>query len=68
MDGTRCPADPYEVAVAYCMNTLDAADAAAFDQHLLVCNECWGIVEATEEYVLAMRAAAERLRVEPDAR
>jgi hypothetical protein len=44
------------------MDTLDAADAAAFDQHLLVCDECWGIVEATEAYVRAMREAAERLR------
>jgi hypothetical protein len=25
------------------MDTLDAADAAAFDEHLLVCDECWGI-------------------------
>jgi hypothetical protein len=43
------------------MDTLDAADAAVFDQHLLVCDECWGIVEATDEYVRAMRAVVERL-------
>jgi hypothetical protein len=57
----RCPVDPDEVAEAYCLDTLDAADTAAFDEHLLVCDECWGIVEATDEYVRAMRAVAERL-------
>jgi hypothetical protein len=44
------------------MDTLDAADTAAFDGHLLVCDECWGIVEATAEYVRAMREAARWLR------
>jgi hypothetical protein len=44
------------------MDTLDAADDAAFDEHLLVCDECWGIVEATEAYVRAIREAAQRLR------
>jgi hypothetical protein len=62
LDATRCPANPAEVAEAYCMNTLDAADAAAFDEHLLGCDLCWGIVEATEAYVRAMREAAQRLR------
>ena len=62
MDAIRCPVDPGEVAEAYCMDTLDAADAAAFDEHLLVCDACWGIVEATEAYVRAMREAAQRLR------
>ena len=58
------------------MDTLDAADAAAFDEHLLVCDECWMAVEVTDRYVRAMREAAERLRRdstgslpgEPDAR
>jgi hypothetical protein len=68
LDATRCPADPDEVAKAYCMETLEAADAAAFDEHLLVCDECWRIVEATEEYVRPMRIAVARLRKEPDAR
>jgi hypothetical protein len=40
---------------------MDTLDAAAFDGHLLVCDECWGIVEATAEYVRAMREAAQRL-------
>jgi hypothetical protein len=37
--------------------TLDAA----FDEHLLVCDECWGIVEATEAYVRAIWEAAQQL-------
>jgi hypothetical protein len=61
LDATRCPADPGEVAEAYVMDTLDEADAATFDEHLLVCDECWGIVEATEAYVRAIREAARRL-------
>jgi len=62
LDAIRCPANPGEVAEEYCMDALDAADAAAFDEHLLVCDECWGIVEATETYVRAMREAAQHLR------
>jgi hypothetical protein len=65
LDATRCPVDPDEVAKAYCMDTLDAADTAAFDEHLLVCDDCWGIVEATDEYVRAMREAAEQLLEPP---
>ena len=68
LGATRCPANPDEVAEAYCMDALDAADDAAFDEHLLVCDECWGIVEATEQYVRAMRVAAERIQTEPDPR
>jgi hypothetical protein len=37
------------------MYTLDAADAAAFEEHLLVCSECRETVEATQAYVRAMR-------------
>ena len=45
-----CPADPDQVAEAYCMDALGAADGAAFEVHLLECGECRAIVEATEEY------------------
>jgi hypothetical protein len=44
------------------METLNAADVAAFDEHLLARDECSGIVEATEAYMLAIREAAQRLR------
>ena len=60
-----CPADPDEVAEAYCMDALGAADGAAFEVHLLECGECRAIVEATEEYVRAMRIAAERRAAAP---
>jgi hypothetical protein len=62
LPATPCPAKPEEVAEAYVMETLDAADAAAFDEHLLVCDECLVIVEATYDYVRAMRDSAEQLR------
>ena len=62
LHATPCPAKPEEVAEAYVMETLDTADAAAFDEHLLVCDKCLAIVEVTDEYVRAMRAAAEQWR------
>ena len=55
------PDDPDGVAEAYCMKALDAADAAVFEEHLLVCGECRATFEAVMEYVRAIRAAAERL-------
>jgi hypothetical protein len=62
LHATRCPAKPEEVAEAYVMETLDAADAAAFDEHLLVCDPCLAIVEAAYDYVRAMPRAGEQLR------
>jgi hypothetical protein len=50
------------------MDTMNAADAATFEEHLLVCGECWATVEVVAEYVRAIRTAAERMRTEPDAR
>ena len=44
------------------MGTLPAADAAKFEEHLLVCQECRILLESTEQYVRAMGNAAERLR------
>jgi hypothetical protein len=38
LHATPCPSKPEEVAEAYVMETLDAANAAAFDEHLLVCD------------------------------
>jgi hypothetical protein len=62
LHATRCPTDLDEVAEAYCMDTLDAGDAAAFDEHLLVCDKCWAVVEVTDRYVRALSEAAEQLR------
>jgi hypothetical protein len=64
----ECPADLEEVAEAYYMDALDAADAAAFEEHLMVCDECLHIVEATEKYVRSLRESLERIQTEPDAR
>jgi hypothetical protein len=61
-DPDRCPADPDEVAEAYCMGTLDRATATAFEDHYITCDGCAEIVEATEHYVRAMKVAAQRLR------
>ena len=44
------------------MGTLADDDAAAFEEHLLVCGRCMASVEAAEEYVRAMRGAARELR------
>ena len=58
----RCPADAEEIAESYIMGTLPDDDAAAFEEHLLVCGRCMAAVEAAEEYVRAMSGAARELR------
>jgi predicted anti-sigma-YlaC factor YlaD len=65
MLATPCPDDPDAIAEAYVIAALDATDAAAFEEHLLVCGECRATVEAVAEYVRAIRAAAGRMRKEP---
>ena len=46
----------------YVMGSLPEAEAAVFEEHLLVCGRCLAMAEATEEYVCAMRSAARELR------
>lgn len=58
----RCPADAEETAEVYVMGSLPEAEAAVFEEHLLVCGRCLAMAEATEEYVCAMRSAARELR------
>jgi len=41
---------------------LSAADAAAFEEHFLVCDECLARVEATDGYVRSMKEALGWLR------
>jgi hypothetical protein len=62
LHASPCPAKPEEVTEAYVVETLDAADAAAFEEHCLTCARRLAIVEATDEYVRAMRESAGRLR------
>ena len=59
---TRCPADPEEVSEAYYKGTLGRADAAAFEEHYLVCKRCSAVMEDMDRYVRAMQTAARRLR------
>jgi hypothetical protein len=61
-DSDRCPAQSNVIAEAYVMNTLARADAAVFEEHLLVCSGCRAAVEDAEHYVRAMKIAAQRLR------
>jgi hypothetical protein len=61
-DPEHCPAEPDEVAEAYCMGTLDRVAAIAFEDHYIRCHRCAELVEATEKYVRAMQLAASRLR------
>ncbi len=58
----RCPAQVSEVAEAYVMNTLDRAEAAAFEDHLMTCTRCAAAAEDADHYVRAMKIAAQRLR------
>ena len=67
IDSDRCPAQLSVIAEAYVMNTLGRADAAVFEEHLLVCSRCRAAVEDAEHYVRAMKIAAQRLRT-PKAR
>jgi hypothetical protein len=45
----------------YVMRTLPESDAERLEEHLLVCAECGDRLEAMDQFVTAMRAAAERI-------
>jgi hypothetical protein len=62
----RCPADPAETAEGYIMDTLDDAEAEAFEEHCLVCRGCLAVLEETERYVRAMRIATRRRRTDTE--
>ena len=61
-DSNHCPADLSDAAEAYVMNRLDPADAAIFEEHLLICGRCIAAVEEANQYGRAMKVAAQRLR------
>ena len=46
----------------YALEPLPEAELAPLEEHLLICSECRNRLEATEQYVMAMRAAAATLR------
>lgn len=64
IDPGRCPLDPEETAEAYVLGTLSPEVAAAFEDHYLTCAACAAVVEAADEYVRAMRAAAKHSKPE----
>jgi hypothetical protein len=61
-DLDHCPADREEVAEAYAMGTLDAAETAAFEDHYITCNSCALAVQEAAGCVGGMRDAARGLR------
>ena len=53
------PRHPSEDALEnYAFHRLSEEDTACFEEHLLVCDACQEAVEATEEFILLMKAAA----------
>ncbi len=65
-DFNQCPNNPEEVAEAYVMGTLSAEQATAFENHYVGCNRCALVLQKVVEYVDAMRAAAKKMRDEPE--
>ena len=49
----------------YSLGDFSAAEAAPFDEHLLICDQCRAKVEANDVFVGAMRLAAGRIRGKP---
>jgi hypothetical protein len=47
---------------SYAMLTLPEPEAERLEEHLLVCAECSGRLQSTDEFVAAMRAAAAKMR------
>ena len=45
----------------YSMGRLEAAQAAALEEHLLVCEECCERLAQTEDFIAILRAALRRL-------
>lgn len=43
---------------SYAMRTLPAPEVESLEEHLLICAECRDRLQATDEYVAAMTAAA----------
>jgi hypothetical protein len=60
LDPNHCPADPFETAAGYIMDTLDNADAEVFEEHCLICCRCLAALEEAERYVHAMQIATQK--------
>jgi hypothetical protein len=46
----------------YAMRTIPESACATLEEHLLICEDCRDRLEATDEYVAAIRAAAGKIR------
>jgi len=62
MDGMGSPHMNAEDVERYSLGSLSDEEAAGFDEHLLICELCRSSVEASDEYVASMRAAARKIR------
>jgi anti-sigma factor RsiW len=60
----QCPPDLDEMAEMYCLGLLSREDAEAFEDHYMICPQCADGVQAEEQYVRAMQAAAHEMRAE----
>ncbi len=66
LDSNECPANPEEVAERYIMGTLSKEQETTFEDHYVACNQCATLLGRTAEHVDAMRAAAKKVRSEPE--
>lgn len=62
MEIDRCPADPNELVEAYLSHRLAKEDSAVFEDHFLGCPRCSERLQFTDDFITAVRHAAERLR------
>ncbi len=56
-----------EALERYSMGMLPEPDLARLEEHLLVCPECQGRLEETDEFIRTIRTVAPRLRAQPQA-
>jgi hypothetical protein len=61
---STCPIDIGETAEAYVMKRLSTADALRFAIHCLTCRHCAAATEEAENFVRAMKVAAQQFKVE----
>ena len=57
----QCPADAEDIAEAYVMSKLGAAETASYEEHYVGCDRCAKALQAAAEYVEAMHAAAKSM-------
>jgi hypothetical protein len=56
MSPFSCPPDPEETAEFYLLGMLSADDAAAFEDHYVMCAACADILENADAFIRALRA------------